>query len=77
MRFSEMVVPMIWLEYCMLELTPLINLALSFVVMYMEPLQYVGSMVCLALGSIALLLVAVDYFRDKKYRIISPDGKYV
>uniref|UniRef100_A0A1B0CMS0 Plasma membrane glycoprotein cd36 n=1 Tax=Lutzomyia longipalpis TaxID=7200 RepID=A0A1B0CMS0_LUTLO len=59
MRFSEMVVPMIWLEYCMLELTPLINLALSFVVLYMEPLQYVGSMVCLALGSIALLLVAL------------------
>uniref|UniRef100_A0A1B0DID4 Uncharacterized protein n=1 Tax=Phlebotomus papatasi TaxID=29031 RepID=A0A1B0DID4_PHLPP len=76
MKFSDMVVPMLWLEYCMMDLTPLINLALSFLVIYLEPLQLVGWIVCLALGSISLLLVARDFYRDKKYRIISSDGKY-
>ncbi|XP_059610595.1 scavenger receptor class B member 1-like isoform X2 [Phlebotomus argentipes] len=76
-KFSGMVIPMLWMEYCMMELTPLINVALSFLVVYLEPLQYVGSMVSLALGSIALLLVAADYYRDKKYKIISSDSKYI
>ncbi|GAB0087486.1 scavenger receptor class B member 1 [Sergentomyia squamirostris] len=73
MKFSEMVVPMMWIEYCMLELTPIIKLALRLIVIYLEPLQLITSVVFIAIG-FTLLLLVLKYFKPKKYAFIKTDS---